>query len=78
MAEQIVRDLWRLEIPLEGNPLKRLNSYLLIGERNLLIDTGFRTSSCMVAMQEQLKELSVDLNKTDIFFFIISYRFTYV
>ena len=41
MAEQIETDLWRLDIPLVGNPLKNLNSYLIAGERNLLIDTGF-------------------------------------
>ena len=44
MAEQIEAGLWRLDIPLVGNPLKNLNSYLLTGERNLLIDTGFRWS----------------------------------
>ena len=41
MAEQLANNLWRLEIPLVGNPLKALNSYLITGERNLLIDTGF-------------------------------------
>ena len=40
MAERIETDLWRLDIPLVGNPLKNLNSYLLTGERSLLIDTG--------------------------------------
>ena len=42
MAERLTSDLWRLDIPLVGNPLKNLNSYLLLGERSLLIDTGFR------------------------------------
>ena len=28
MAEHITENLWRLDIPLEGNPLKNLNSYL--------------------------------------------------
>ena len=35
MAEQLANNLWRLEIPLVGNPLKALNSYLITGERNL-------------------------------------------
>ena len=33
MAERLTSDLWRLDIPLVGNPLKNLNSYLLLGER---------------------------------------------
>lgn len=40
MAEQIAEGVYRLDIPLPGNPLKNLNSYLITGERNLLIDTG--------------------------------------
>ena len=42
MAERLAEDLWRLDIPLVGNPLKNLNSYLLTGERSLLTDMGFR------------------------------------
>lgn len=34
MAERLAEDLWRLDIPLVGNPLKNLNSYLLTGERS--------------------------------------------
>ena len=45
MADCIAEGLWRLDIPLEGNPLKNLNSYLIQGERSLLIDTGFRWAS---------------------------------
>lgn len=67
MTERLARDLWRLEIPLEGNPLKTLNSYLILGERNLLIDTGFRWTSCRVAMERQLAEIGVDRNRMDIF-----------
>ena len=54
MAERLAEDLWRLDIPLVGNPLKNLNSYLLTGERSLLIDTGFRQQSCREAMERQL------------------------
>lgn len=67
MAHRITKDLWQLEIPLVGNPLKNLNSYLILGERNLLIDTGFRQEPCRAAMEQQLAELKVDLNRTDIF-----------
>lgn len=50
MAERITSNLWRLDIPLVGNPLKNLNSYLITGERSLLIDTGFREPACREAM----------------------------
>lgn len=66
MAEQLDTNLYRLDIPLVGNPLKNLNSYLITGEKNLLIDTGFNEPTCKEAMMEQLHELNIDLNKTDI------------
>ena len=67
MAEQITNDLWRLDIPLVGNPLKNLNSYLITGERCLLIDTGFREPACREAMERQLAEIGVDRERLDIF-----------
>ena len=67
MAEQITNDLWRLDIPLVGNPLKNLNSYLITGERCLLIDTGFRELACREAMERQLAEIGVDRERLDIF-----------
>ena len=59
MAERITSNLWRLDIPLVGNPLKNLNSYLITGERSLLIDTGFRQDPCREAMERQLKAASL-------------------
>ena len=67
MAERLTNDLWRLDIPLVGNPLKNLNSYLLLGERSLLIDTGFRQQACREAMERQLAETGVDRDRLDIF-----------
>ena len=68
MAEKITDNIFRLNIPLPKNPLKNLNSYLICGkDRNLLIDTGFRTVDCREAMNSELLSLSADLRKTDIF-----------
>lgn len=67
MAERITDDLWRLDIPLVGNPLKNLNSYLILGKRCLLIDTGFRQPACREAMERQLTEIGVDRDRLDIF-----------
>nr|WP_298035261.1 MBL fold metallo-hydrolase [uncultured Dysosmobacter sp.] len=68
MAEHLEEQLWRLEIPLVGNPLKTLNSYLLTGgQRSLLIDTGFDQAPCWEAMDAQLRQIGVDRSRMDIF-----------
>lgn len=67
MAEQLAENLYYLDIPLVGSPLKNLNSYLILGERSLLIDTGFRQESCRVALERELDELGVNRDTMDIF-----------
>ena len=68
MAEQIVDNIYRLEIPLPGSPLKVLNSYFIRGrDRCLLIDTGFNMPECRAALAEELAALEVDLSVTDIY-----------
>jgi glyoxylase-like metal-dependent hydrolase (beta-lactamase superfamily II) len=68
MTEEILANLYRIEIPLPQSPLKAINSYVIKGpERNLIIDTGWNQEVCMNAMQIGLKELGVDLKKTDFF-----------
>ena len=61
-------EIYRMLIPLPENPLKTSNSYLIkLENRNLLIDTGFNRPECHEALIENLKELNVDMEKTDIF-----------
>ncbi|MBW1803236.1 MAG: MBL fold metallo-hydrolase, partial [Deltaproteobacteria bacterium] len=68
MVEQILSDLYRIEIPIPNSPLKALNSYLIKGhERFLMIDTGMNREACRRAMLSGLAELDVDLNRTDFF-----------
>lgn len=68
MVEEILPSLYRAEIPLPQNPLKWLNAYIVKGEdRFLIIDTGFNREECLQAMHASLRELGVDLNKTDFF-----------
>jgi glyoxylase-like metal-dependent hydrolase (beta-lactamase superfamily II) len=68
MPEEILPGLFRIEIPLIGNPLKYLNSYVIKTEdRNLIIDTGFNSKECLQAMLEGLDEVGVVLEKTDFF-----------
>lgn len=67
MPEQILSGLYRLPIPLEGNPLKELNAYLIKGaDRSLLIDTGFRRESCRQALFSQLAELGLRPGEVDV------------
>jgi glyoxylase-like metal-dependent hydrolase (beta-lactamase superfamily II) len=68
MIDEVFSKIFRREIPLPGNPLKAINSYLIKGEdRHLMIDTGMNRPECMNAMQSSLQELGVDLKRTDFF-----------
>jgi len=68
MIEEILADLYKIDIPLPKNPLRALNSYVIKNrERNLIIDTGWNQEECMKAMQNGLRELGVDIRKTDFF-----------
>ncbi len=68
MVEQILPNLYTIEVPLPGNPLKATNSYVIRADgRSLIIDTGMNREECMNALSAGLKELDVDLNKADFF-----------
>jgi len=68
MIQEILANLYRIEIPLPNNPLEALNAYVIKNsERNLIIDTGWDQKECMDAMQAGLRALGVDLRKTDFF-----------
>ncbi len=68
LPQEILPGLFRIEIPLPGNPLKMLNSYVIVGpERALVVDTGFNRPECLAALRQGLQELAVDPARTDIF-----------
>lgn len=67
MVTQVAEHIYRIPVPLPGNPLKNLNAYLIQGPRNLLVDTGFRQEECRTALTAGLAELGVDMASTDIF-----------
>jgi len=68
MSDEIGVGIFRTEIPLPGNPLRSINSYLIRGDgRWLMIDTGMGRAECRDAMAASLRELAVDLERTDIF-----------
>jgi glyoxylase-like metal-dependent hydrolase (beta-lactamase superfamily II) len=68
MIEQILPNIFRIQIPLPDSPLKYLNSYIIRSdERNLIVDTGLNRKECLEAMHAGLEELHVDLAETDFF-----------
>ena len=68
MIEEILPELFRIEIPLLDSPLKYLNSYVLrSAARNVIVDTGLNRKACLNAMHQGLHQLEIDLNKTDFF-----------
>lgn len=64
---EISSNLYRIQTPLKGSPLRTINSYLIKGsDRNLLIDTGYRMDLCVRSLREGLQELGADPRDTDI------------
>ncbi|MBO5520308.1 MAG: MBL fold metallo-hydrolase, partial [Eubacterium sp.] len=67
MIEELCKNIYRIGVPLPGNPLKELNSYFIKGkDSDLLIDTGFRREPCLKALQEGLDELASDPARRDV------------
>lgn len=68
MTEKIMEGIYRIEAPLPGNPLRSINSYLILGsDRNLLIDTGFSHQACRNAIVEGFRQIGAQISDTDIF-----------
>jgi len=68
VIEEILPNLYKLEVPLPRNPLKAINSYVIKAKgQSLIIDTGMNRRECMDVLSAGLKELDVDLNKADFF-----------
>ena len=68
MIEELLPNLYRVEIPLPRSPLKALNSYMIKGkDRFLIIDTAMNREECLNPTLAALKELDIDLNRTDFF-----------
>ncbi len=68
MVTELLKNIYRIEVPLPDNPLLLLNSYLIRGDdRSLIIDTGFNRPECREALMSAVEELHVDFDSTDIF-----------
>jgi len=68
VAEEILPNLYKIEVPLPRNPLKAVNSYIIKADgKSLIIDTGMNREECLSVLSAGLTELGVDLNKADFF-----------
>jgi len=68
MYTELMKDIYRIEVPLPKNPMKLLNAYFIRGkERNLLIDCGFNRPECREALFSALDELHLSMDNTDFF-----------
>lgn len=68
MIEQVLPNLYKIEVPLPESPLKATNAYLVKGsDRSLIVDTGMNRKKCLAALLSALQELRVDLERADFF-----------
>ncbi|HIU26267.1 MAG TPA: MBL fold metallo-hydrolase [Candidatus Copromorpha excrementigallinarum] len=69
MTQEVIKNIYRIVIPLPNNPLKSLNSYFIKSDsgRNLLIDTGFNRPECLEAIEKGLADAGAVMEDTDLF-----------
>ncbi len=60
MLEKVTNHIYKKIVPLPHNPLREINVYMIIGHKNLLIDTGFHRPECAKALQEAFTELNIE------------------
>lgn len=61
MSEELLPDFYRIEVPLRGNPLKSVNSYVIRArDRSLIIDTALNRGDCREVLSRELAELGVN------------------
>ena len=66
MMEEVFENIFKIDIPLTGNPMESVNSYVIKGhDSNLIIDTGLSRKSCTEIMYSALKQLKINLLETD-------------
>lgn len=67
MLNEVYPSIYQLEIPLPGNPLKAINTYLIKGAlRNLVIDTGFNIEEGRLLLMDAMQSLEMTPEQTDL------------
>jgi glyoxylase-like metal-dependent hydrolase (beta-lactamase superfamily II) len=68
MFRKVAENIYRVRIPLTVPLLDSMNAYVIKDPyRNLIVDTGMSQTPCQEAMEAALRELQVDLTRTDFF-----------
>lgn len=70
MIQRLRDNLCSFQVTLPDNPLKWLNTYVVLGEnggRNLLVDTGFNRPECLNSVMNGFQELGISPENTDVF-----------
>lgn len=68
MIEEILPGFYRVQLPFPKNPLRNINCYVARADgKSLIIDTGIDLDESRETMLSGLRELGVDLKKTDFF-----------
>ena len=66
-VEQILENIYKIEVPLPRNPLKSVNDYLIKDEdKSILIDTAMNMQECSKVLIDSLKLLNVDFQNLDL------------
>ncbi|MCJ7855623.1 MBL fold metallo-hydrolase [Lachnospiraceae bacterium NSJ-143] len=60
MLTKVADNIYKKAVPLPNNPLREINAYIITGEKNLLIDTGFNRPECEEALKSAFTELGID------------------
>ena len=60
MLTEVAKNIYKKAVPLSNNPLREINAYIITGEKNLLIDTGFNRIECEEALKSAFTELGID------------------
>ncbi len=59
MLKKIAENIYQKVVPLPNNPLREINAYIITGEKNLLIDTGFNRPECEEALKSAFDEIGI-------------------
>ena len=65
--EEVYPRIWRVPVPLPGNPLEYLNSYFILSEdKTTIIDVGLNEPECEQALDQALHQLGRDWESVEI------------
>ena len=67
--QEVMKGVYLIKVPLPNNPLKALNSYLILDDiRPLLVDVGFSLPECEEALRDGLSAFGLTFDDVDLLF----------